>query len=227
MGTYNVDVYLEAPSDGLMSKARGSVLTIHALQTIHFPAVIFKAVVLNDDDEHDSSLADKPIVSFLARHERTALLKYALHHAMVEDEIPFIMVQEEVYFTKTSHGRPWISHPCVGTTKKRALWISGTEKTENAFLMGCPLDHNWGNDPNDTDHSILEGSRTDDRYYWDIWGSHSYRVAKVTPDGRVLWQLLGGEECCWDMCRQLAFDDAIGIVVVGTAQGHIWVLDYA
>jgi hypothetical protein len=77
------------------------------------------------------------------------------------------------------------------------------------------------------DHAEVESVDADGREYFDLWDSHHDHHPDAVPDGRVLWQLPGGDENCWDICRQLAFDDAMGIAVLGTAQGHIWVLDYA
>ena len=60
-----------------------------------------------------------------------------------------------------------------------------------------------------------------------LWDWHYDRHPDAVPDGVPLWQLPGSDGGCWDICRQLAFDDAAGIAVLGTAQGHIWALDYA
>ena len=59
---------------------------------------------------------------------------------------------------------------------------------------------------------------------WDIQQRYD---PKVVPDGKVLWRLPGNDESCWDVCHRLAFDDLVSIAILGTAQGYIWVLDYA
>ena len=148
-----------APLDGLASETPESIVIIHAIQGIRFPAPIFKVVVLNDGSVRDPSLAEESSVSFLARHESTALIKYVLRHSMFEDHLSFELIQEEIYFANAWKRRPWIVHLCVGTTTNRALWISGiTMELENASLMGCPLNHRNGNDPSGLDSSILEGA---------------------------------------------------------------------
>jgi hypothetical protein len=203
---------------GLGKEVSGTIVTVHAIQTIIFPTPLWKAVV------YDTSPTDQDSVVFLGRYERTALLKYTLRSSVTEGNHSFALNHEETYFTNTSKYSPWIANLCIGTTGRRALWVAGSLGRENPFLLGCSLDRHTANG----DHAeVIDSLDASGRCYFDLWESRYDHHPDAVPDGRVLWQLPGDDEDCRDMCRQLAFDDAMGIAVLGTAQGHIWVLDYA
>jgi hypothetical protein len=216
----NIDVYPMEALRGLAKEVSGTIVTVHAIQTIIFPIALWKAVV------YDISPTDQDSVVFLGRYETTALLKYTLRYSMTEGNYSFVLNHEETYFTNTPESSPWIANLCIGTTGQRALWVAGSRKTEkDTLLLGCSLDRHTVNE----DHAQVESVDSDavGRDDFNLWDSHYKHHPDLVPDVRVLWKLPGDDEYFWDMCRQLAFDDAMGIAVLGTAQGHIWVLDYA
>jgi hypothetical protein len=213
----NIDVYPMEALRGLGKEVSGTIVTVHAIQTIIFPTPFWKAVA------YDISPTDQDSVVFLGRNERTALLKYTLRYSIIEGNHSFALNYEETYFTNTPHYGPWIANLCIGTTGRRALWVAGCLKRVNPFLLGCSLDRHTVNEG----HADIESVDADGPDYVELWDSYSDHHPDAVPDGRVLWQLPGEDKACWDICRQLAFDDAMGIAVLGTAQGHIWVLDYA
>ena len=227
----NIDVYPMEPLRGLANELNGTIVTVHALQTIRFRLPIWSAVLLSDNAVYDASVTEEAPVAFLARHDRTALLKYVLHHAMTDGHYSFELVYEGPYFTNTPTRWPWIANLCIGSTGRRAFWVSGLSR-KNAFLLGCSLDHRHVDSPVDEYFTPSTGADTDIEEmefaaFYNLWDVHRRHHSDAVPDGRVLWRLPGDDEQCWDVCRQLAFDDAVGIAVLGTAQGHIWILDYA
>lgn len=142
---------------------------------------------------------DRPnCVSIVVRSQGDRIHRYSLDQFSSDYETKCDMsIDTRYHSTHDLDAWCWITQLCPGSSGSRVVWMTGNSShSANTELASCTFDARPDATLNETE----------------------------TKKSQIIWRLPGGS--CADVSHHMIFDDAVGIIVIATAQGHVWVVDY-